>query len=181
MGLFLETAVIPDTREEKVRAALEELARRFPDLKTAECQFKEQNGGVSVLFNEYCAGYEDFAKELSAQLNSLVLYLYIYDEDFWGCYLCENGQLLDEFNPMPDYFEEISDAERQRVAGNSALIAERFHVPEADIKRYFLPWTEEILDAPEPQKAYEDDQCSIGDCWQMIWFMEKLGYPYPWE
>ena len=104
MGLFLETAILPGCAEEQVRTALAALEGQdgLGQLKAAECQIKAQNGGVSVLFNEYCAGYEPFARALSAQLGRLVLYLYIYDEDFWGYFCCENGELLDEFNPMPD-------------------------------------------------------------------------------
>ena len=107
--------------------------------------------------------------------------LYLYDDDFWGYFCCENGELLDEFNPMPDYFEEASEEERQRVAGNSALIAERFQVPEAEVAGYLKAWPEDILDADETEKAYESDEFSQGDCWQMADFMAKLGYPYDWE
>ena len=184
MGVFLETAVIPNCAEDELRAALtalEEQNGKLRQLKAAECRIKAQNGGVCVLFNEYCAGYEDLARELSARLDRLVLYLYIYDDDFWGYFCCESGTLLDEFNPMPDYFQEVSEEERRRTAGNSALIAERFQIPEAEIERYLTTWTEDILDADEPQKAYESDGASMGDCWQMTWFMEKLGYSYDWE
>ena len=118
---------------------------------------------------------------LSAQVGGLVLYLYIYDDDFWGYFCCEDGKLLDEFNPMPDYFEEVSEEERTRVAGNSALIAERFHVPEAEIERYLTAWTEDVPDADGLPKTYESDGASVGDCWQTTWFMEKPGCSYGWE
>ena len=61
------------------------------------------------------------------------------------------------------------------------MIAERFHVPEAEIERYLTVWPMDIWDADEPPKAYESDGCSQGDCWQMSYFMDKLGYPYDWE
>ncbi len=185
MGLFMEAAVIPDSTEEEVRAALSALESRNGQngmqLETAACQIAGQNGGVSVLFNEYCAGYAPLAQALSAQLKGLALFLFIYDDDFWGYYCCENGELLDEFNPMPDYFEEVSEAERQRVSGSSALLAERFHVPEADLAGYLVPWDAGVLLGPERRKAYETDTYGIGDCWQMADFMDKLGYPYMWQ
>lgn len=183
MGLFLETAILPGCAEEQVRTALAALEGQdgLGQLKAAECQIKAQNGGVSVLFNEYCAGYEPFARALSAQLGRLVLYLYIYDEDFWGYFCCENGEFLDEFNPMPDYFEDVSEAERQRVAGSSQLIAERFQVPAAEIERYLTSWSGGVLDADELPKAYDGDEFTLGDCWQMADFMARLGYPYTWE
>ena len=48
MGLFLETAIIPDCTEAEVRSALSALEGKVPhvDLKPAECQVRAQNGGV---------------------------------------------------------------------------------------------------------------------------------------
>lgn len=183
MGLFLETAVILDSTEDEVRAALSELESRNGQngmqLKAADCEVIEQNGGVSVRFNEYCAGYTPLAQALSARLNRLVLFLYIYDDDFWGYFCCENGELLDEFTPMPDYFEGITEAERQRMSGSSALLSKRFRVPEADIAGYLIPWDAGIWE--EGRKAYETDTYNAGDCWQITDFMDKLGYPYLWQ
>lgn len=185
MGLFLETAVIPDSTEDEVRAALSALERlndrNGMQLQADACQLVRQNSGVSVLFSEYCAGYAALAQALSAQLNRLVLLLYMYDDDFWGYFCCENGELLDEFNPMPDYFEEVSEAERQRVSGDSALLADRFHVPQTDIAGYLIPWDASIWDGSEDRKVHETDACSAGDCWQMADFMARLGYPYTWQ
>ena len=184
MGLFLEPAIIPDCTEDELRAALRVLeGTNTPvrQLKAAECRVKTRNSGVGVLFNDYCGGYGEFAKELSAQLDKLVLHLYLYDDDFWGYFCCEKGQMLDEFTPMPDYFGEVSEEERQRVEGSSVLIAERFHVPQAEIERYLTTWAWDVLDADTLPKAYESDQATVGDCWQMADFMEKLGYPYDWE
>ena len=183
MGLFLETAVIPDSTVEEVRAALSALESRNGQngmqLVAAGCEIVGQNGGVSVRFNEYCAGYTSLAQALSARLNRLVLFLYIYDDDFWGYFCCENGELLDEFTPMPDYFEEIPESERQRMSGSSTLLAKRFHIPEADIAGYLISWDAGVLD--EGRKAYETDIYGAGDCWQMTDFMNKLGYPYMWQ
>ena len=33
----------------------------------------------------------------------------------------------------------------------------------------------------ELPKAYEGDEFTLGDCWQMADFMRKLGYPYEFE
>ena len=61
------------------------------------------------------------------------------------------------------------------------MIAERFRVPEASIDRYLSAWPTGLWDADEPPKAYESDEATQGDCWQMTYFMDKPGYPYEWE
>jgi hypothetical protein len=35
------------------------------------------------------------------------------------------------------------------------------------------------LDDDSPGKAYEPDEHPIGDCWQLVDFMAKLGLVYP--
>lgn len=172
MGMFMETAIIQNCGADEVKAVLKQM-EAFPgmDLKPEECRFQEMNGGVCVLFNEYCAGYGNFAKALSEKLAGPVLHLYMYDGDFWGYFFCENGELLDEFNPMPDYFEEASEEERRRLAGNAALLAERFQADEEALAGLLGTWTKDMM---------ENDETGRCDCWAMADFMDRLGWSYPW-
>lgn len=89
MGLFLQTAIIPNGEAREVRKAAENVAEYVELLDPAQCGYRESEQGVTVLFNESCCGYEELAKELSEELTSPVLLLYIYDEDFWGYYFYE--------------------------------------------------------------------------------------------
>lgn len=41
----------------------------------------------------------------------------VHDSDILQLRLCQDGQLADVFNSRPDYFDELSDQERARVAG----------------------------------------------------------------
>lgn len=177
MGLFLQTAIIPDCREEEIREAVEKLAARsMSDLDPAQCQYRESEAGCAVLFNDDCCGYEELAKKLSAALPHPVLLLYIYDGDFWGYFLFENKKQLDCFNSLPDYFD-CSPKERQECAGDSALIARYFKVEQEDIERYIRFWTEDMMEQYE-EPAYPGDEFGQCDCWQMADFMGKLGFPY---
>lgn len=45
------------------------------------------------------------------------------------------------------------------------------------IEKYICHWTDELLD--EANTAYEDDDSSYGDAWQLIDFLETLGFRYP--
>lgn len=186
MGVFLQTAIIPDCKEAEAREAVERVAQKLScekyeitDLIPEECQFKVQGKGISILFNEDCVGYEFLAEAISKEAGKAVLLLYIYDDDFWGYFLYENGSQIDQFNPMPDCLEEVSEEERQEMKGNAKAISEYFHVEEALIEKYLVYWTEEMLEGEET-KAYEEDEFVQCDCWQLADFMRKLGYPYEW-
>ena len=179
MGLFLQTAIIPDGDEKTVRSVLEGLAQGENPMKLdmPECRFFSNDKGVQVLFNDWCTGYETLAKNLSKETGRAVLLLYIYDDDFWGYFFWENGVELDNFSTIPDYFGEKETM--QDLSGNAALIAARFHIPEGVAARYLIAWSWD--DQEEDRKAFEDDEFTIGDCWQMVDFMAKLGWPWRWD
>ena len=105
---------------------------------------------------------------------------YIYDGDYWGYYFYDKGMVLDCFNTMPDYFVKISEEERQRLAGNSKIIAAYFDVEEAEIKNDIQIWTDDILDSEDEIYAYSEDEFCMGENWQMADFMRKIGYLYQW-
>lgn len=192
MGLFLQAAIMPGCKETDARAAVEAVARKYScsfdelekgdaaeddmiisDLIPEECQYIENANGVSILFNEGCIGYDSLAKAVSRESGKAVLLLYIYDGDYWGYWLYDKGELLDEFNPMPDYFEDLPEEKLQKVRGDADIIADCFQVGKASVEKYLVRWSEETMD----EKAYEDDEFGYED-WQMADFMRKLGYPY---
>ena len=179
MGLFLQTAIVPGSDEKTVRGVLEGLApQKDWGLELSECKFVTNDKGVTVLFNDYCMGFERMAEVLSRETGGDAMLLYIYDGDFWGYFFCENGALRDQFMPIPQYFSD-DPAKAVPAPGNAALIAERFHVPAEDVAPYLTTWALDDLDGAE--KAFEEDEFPYGDCWQMVDFMAKLGWPWPWD
>lgn len=181
MGLFLQTAIIQNCRQNEAERVIRELAdnSRF-GLMAEECDYMEFDKGVSILFNDHCIGYEKLAETLSKEVKQPVMLLYIYDEDFWGYFLYDNGKEIDFFSPMPDCLGEITEDEYKKFSGNSKLISKYFGVSEDKIKKYLVYWTEELIDDCD-SKAYEDDEFGQCNCWQMADFMNKIGYPYEWE
>lgn len=180
MGLFLQTAIIPNCKEDDIKALVEKVEQNTEfELIAADCRYQDYGNGVNILFNDSCFGYEGLAEALSKDIEQPVLQLYIYDEDYWGYYLYKGGLEIDCFNPMPDYFEEVSEQERKRTIGNSAIISEYFDVQEDAIKNYLVLWTEERMDHYD-KNAYANDEYCQCDCWQMVDFMRKLGFPYSW-
>lgn len=182
MGLFLSTLIVQNSNENDVRSFLEKAEKNYPEWKLIadECRLQECTGGIKVLLNEMCAGYEDIPLEISRELTTSAMLCYIYDGDYWGYFFYDKGKEADSFNPIPDYFEEISDEEKQRLSGNSKVIAQYFNVDESRIKKYLVLWNDDIFDTDEMPKAYDDDEFGTGEDWQMADFMKAIGYSYCW-
>ncbi len=176
MGLFLHTVIIPQGSQREAADAMEKIAGSHPDMEldASACQYLQRSNGVQILCE--CVVYERLAEALSLEIQRPILLLYIYDEDFWGYFLYENGVELDQFCPMPDYFEEVSAEEADRLSGDPLILSKYFSVDPSDIQNYLCTWTEEMMD--EDEKAYPEDECFQCDCWQMADFMEKLGFSY---
>ena len=172
MGVFLHTVLFPGGDELRCRTAVQRAAQ-LPDLGLSldQCRWRLYPKGPAVLLNDGCCGYEALAEKLSVNLSCPVMVLYIYDDDYWGYFLWENGAELDRFASSPDYFEPASPPSKP---GNAPLASQRFGVEPGTIERYLLPWDEEEMGS----YAYEGDCAVIGDCWQMADFMGALGFDY---
>lgn len=181
MGLFLHIAITKLNDLSKVREMISEAAKVDKDnmeklqVKEENCQYTEYDSGIEITFNDDIPSLE-FLAALSIKTDAPLLFLYIYDEDFWGYTLYDKGEEIDDFSTMPDYFIE-RDYKTDNSLEHAARIAECFSVSEDAIKNYLIAWTDEMMDKEE-SRAYSDDIASYGDCWQMTDFMEKLGFPY---
>ena len=109
-----------------------------------------------------------------------VMLLYLYDGDFWG-YDFYGGREEDHFSTMPDYFEPISQAEKERLAGNPAALVGWFPTwDQALLSRYLLHWTDHEEELEEGF-ACSGDSAPYGDCWQATDFAARLGFPWPFD
>ncbi|MEY8327820.1 hypothetical protein AALB81_00570 [Lachnospiraceae bacterium 48-33] len=181
MGLFLHMAITKLNDLSKVREMISEAANANKDnmeklqVKEENCQYTEYDSGIRIAFNDDIPSPE-FLAAFSLKTDSPLLFLYIYDGDFWGYTLYDKGEEIDDFSTMPDYFIK-SDNKTENSADHAARIAECFRVSEDAIKNYLIAWTDEMMDNEEC-RAYSNDISSYGDCWQMTDFMDKLGFPY---
>jgi len=180
MGEFIETAVTRQHDLSKIKEMISEAAKEHKNtieelqVKEENCQYVQCDKGINITFNHIPS--EEFLCTLSLKIESPILFLYIYDGDFWGYTLYDKGEEIDDFSTRPDYFIKSSDkAENSRE--HVSLIAKYFDVDEEKIKNYLIPWTDEML-KEERSMAYPDDTCSYGDSWQMMDFMEKLGFSF---
>ncbi len=186
MGMFLSmTSVIGKTQNEviisltKYTKSLEGgIEKENLSIDDNNCCVIEEANQNTTIFNPYA--YLDWDKSsefISKDLNTSVFSFHIHDGDFWIYTLFVNGEIVDQFNPIPDYWEEyISDVELKSWEGNAALISKYINsVKQSAIEKYLVRWD---LEAEESEKAYSDDEFAQED-WQLLDFMKKLGLPYP--
>lgn len=181
MGVFLQFALFPGCQEEAVRQAVEGAARNPQfTVDLDECLYSASYEGTQVLIAGEL-GFDALAKELSQLAQNPVMLLYLYDGDFWG-YDFYGGREEDHFSTMPDYFEPISQAEKERLAGNPAALAGWFPVrDEKLLSRYLLHWSDDEEELEEAGFACSGDSAPYGDCWQAADFAAQLGFPWPFD
>jgi hypothetical protein len=133
---------------------------------------------TTILYPDGFADWDDVSKFLSVELKKPVFSFHIHDSDLWMFVAFKGGEEVAWFNPMPDYWGDVDDDERDRWSGNAQDVAALVPgLAVESIARYFVPWSEDIVTAE--QKAYEDDAFAIGVDWQLTDFMRRLGFSYP--
>lgn len=188
MGLFLAMSGIAGDSRSAVEEALREYAQskagdfepykgneEFPDVMV----IGEAGGGrITVLYPGEFMAWDKASAHLSRSLGVPVFSFHIHDEDLWIYTLFAEGEEVDHFIPIPDYwFDDLPDEEREFWAGNAEAVARHWPgVEPKDIENYLVTWD---LDQEEPDKAYDDDEFDYHDCWQVVDFMRKLGLEYP--
>jgi hypothetical protein len=186
MGTFLSlTSVIGKTKEEVV-TSLTNYARsvgggvekeNLPVDSNNCCVVEEANGNTSVFYPHGYVEWDTSSEFISRDLNAPVFSFHIHDGDLWMYILFVNGKTVDQFNPVPDYWDgDISDEEIQSWSGNAATIIKYIGTAkQGDIQNYLVRWDAE---EEESKKAHPDDEYEQED-WQLLDFMRKLGLPYP--
>ncbi|UUO08889.1 hypothetical protein M4951_11355 [Blastopirellula sp. J2-11] len=188
MGLFLSMSGVIGKDVAAVQAALAAYAvEKEGEFGEAErttddddCLVLAGEGDrVSILYPYEFFDWDAASQYLSRALDTPVFSLHIHDEDLWMYLLFRKGQVIDSFNPTPDYWDEsLSEKEMAEWAGDAKVVAEAAPgLDPAEIEKYLIRWDESLFD--EERKAYEDDEFPAPDCWQMLDFMKKLGLTYP--
>lgn len=138
------------------------------------CAIEEHNGNTAIVYPDDFLEWDDCSAHLSKELQATVFSCHIHDGSLWMYILYYAGEIVDQFNPIPDYWEDISAKEMKAWAGNAATVVK--YVPGlsiADIDEYLVQWD---LDGEDSGKAYLDDEYEKPD-WQLFDFLRKIGIP----
>ncbi|MES2775034.1 MAG: hypothetical protein V4722_12660 [Bacteroidota bacterium] len=186
MGMFLSLTSVVGKTQNEVEASLASYAKFAGGGLEKEnisidndncCVISEANGNTTI-FNPYAHLEWDKSSEfISKELNAPVFSFHIHDSDLWMYVLFANGKAVDQFNPIPDYWDDnMSEEEIESWKGNTEIVSNNFKtVKQADIERYLVRWD---LEVEGNNKAYADDEYTNED-WQLLDFMKKLHLPYP--
>ena len=121
---------------------------------------------------------DDTCAYLSWQLQAPVFSFHIHDGDLWLFVLYDKGEVVTQFNPLPDYWDDfISPEEIAAWQGDPVALCQ--HIPylqPQQVERYLLRWD---LENEQPGKAYAQDEFDIADEWQLLDFMRTLRLAYP--
>lgn len=139
------------------------------------CIIKEEANNTSILYPRSYLEWDDSSQYISKDLNTSVFSFHIHDGDLWMYVLYNNGEIVDQFNPVPDYWEDdISETEANSWKGDAQVVANFIsYITPSDIENYLVRWA---IDAEEPMKSYPSDVYAQED-WQLIDFMNKLKLP----
>ncbi|MCI0380951.1 MAG: hypothetical protein L0215_25485 [Gemmataceae bacterium] len=133
---------------------------------------------TTVLYPREFMGWDELSQHLSKDLQVPVFSFHIHDGDLWMFVLFDKGEKVTQFNPIPEYWEELDPKEKASWSGDVLAICR--HIPGLSpdsIKNYFVEWTEEV--AGSGRKAYPDDEFAYGSDWQLTDFMRRVGLKYP--
>lgn len=187
MGLFLAMSGVANSSRAVVEAALRAYATERGGSLEAVGEFAdpsealliaESGSHVTVMYPGEFLKWDDASQHLSRALGTSVFSLHIHDEDLWMYVLFSKGEQVDQFNPIPNYWQrKMPKSDKELWSGNSAVVAQ--HWPDlvsASIREYLVEWD---LNEGDSDNAYADDQFPYNECWQMTDFMHRLGLVYP--
>lgn len=133
--------------------------------------------GTTILYPEDFFRWDWAAEQLSANLDALVFSFHIHDGDLWMYLLFDQGREVDWFNPIPGYWNSVTDEEAEKWRGNSQLITEKIpDIEAASLEPYLVRWAP---DEAGDVKAFPDDEHFRGQDWQLLDFMRKVGFSFP--
>lgn len=149
--------------------------------------YPPQDGWTVVLWPQYWAAAPASAF-VCQQLGGVSSAVSIHDGDYWTHTLLRDGETLDRFASMPDYFTDDPDEIARlaaKFAGNPAVVATAFGCPVDQLAPYLVHAmvTENLdhllLDGPDLAPAFSDDEFDRESPWVFVDFWRRAGITYP--
>jgi hypothetical protein len=184
MGLFLAMSSVVGAKTVEVENCIRDyVASRNGGLEIAsgelsedeEARILETSSGVTVVYPNVFCEWDDLSKKLSLDLKKPTFSFHIHDGDLWMFVLFVDGEQAVKFNPIPDYWGGVDPEEHASWLPSAQEVAK--YVPNANSEAlvpYLVEWPLDGL----PGKAHDDDEFEFID-WQVVDFMQRLGFQYP--
>lgn len=189
LSLFLSMAIVSEYGKNIVSQHMEQYKKE----NNINFKLYEKKHGSFLIFDN-TENTENICEYLSNILDTSVMYLHVHNSSFWMYLLFKSGEVIDIFNPIPDYWGELLEEEYISFTGDADKICSCFSwVNSEDIKEYLKFWTDDMEDTPWSEEineqdnkqikyyAYPDDEFSYNNCLQFKDFLRKLTFDYPKE
>jgi hypothetical protein len=127
MGAFYGSIHVRTENSDVVQKALNDAA------KEANYKFllgPAINGWISV-FPDNGGQNAGISTEIAKCLPCDIFHLVVHDDDIFSYYFYRNGRGIDQYNSCPDYFEKVSDEEKQQLQGRPELFQDLLLKPES--------------------------------------------------
>jgi hypothetical protein len=127
MGAFIVNVHVRTEDREGLAAAVRALAE-------GGCWVTAPKDGWATVYEERASGQDDawirrLGTHLSGRLGTSAVAFLVHDSDFLCYWLFEHGEVVDEFNSCPDYFDEDDGPKGGRTAGGRPEVLLRFCKP----------------------------------------------------
>lgn len=184
MGLFLAMSCIVGGQPEAVAQSLSAfVTERKGAFEPANATVDEREearllacpAGVTFVYPQDFFEWDAAAEHLSRDLHTAVFSFHIHDGDLWMFLLFVDGEEVAKFNPIPNYWEELTPEEKAKWLPKPEQIT--LHIPQVQPERiapYLREWPLDGLTG----KANPEDEFEYID-WQVVDFMRQLGFQYP--
>ncbi|AKN31049.1 hypothetical protein Ccar_09390 [Clostridium carboxidivorans P7] len=188
MGMFLAmSGVIGKSTKEVIQALQDYTKFKKGTMEEAAvvnetfdlCVVGGNDKNTTVVYPDDFFEWDEASEYLSKVLNTSVFSFHIHDSDLWMYIFYNCGNVEDKFNPIPNYWEELSQTEIEEWRGKPEIICNFIQgVLLKDIENYYKVWDEDDFNE---EKAYEEDEFGFGEDWQVVDFMDKLNIIYPFD
>ena len=157
MGAFYGSIHVRTENSDAVRKALDQVAKEAGGNFLLGPAF---NGWTSVFPSD--SGQSDrISLEIAKLVPNDIFHLIVHDDDIFAYYFYRDGRLIDQYNSCPDYFNEVSEEEKQRCQGRPELFQDLLPEPES------LGRLKTLLAADKEEYTFESER--------MAKFVELLG------
>jgi hypothetical protein len=188
MGTFLSLSAVIGKAPEIVREAIASyIKNNGGNFIEDHAEYEEKTHAViagnaqstTIVYPSRFVEWDKLSQYLSSELQTSVFSCHVHDGDLWMFILFHNGEDVARFNPIPEYWDDVSDEELDYWKGDATEISK--YIPDIkpeDMQRYFKHWD---MENANEEKAYPDDEYMYGDEWQLLDFLKKFNIAYPFD
>ncbi len=119
MGAFYGAVYLRTDDREAVRRLLKPMARK----KRGRFLLGPALGGWVAVYPEGHGQDGRVAADVAGRFPGEVLHVLVHDDDIFAYSYYRGGELLDEYNSRPDYFEEVSPEVKEQCRGRPERLA----------------------------------------------------------